>query len=70
MLKHLKLAGVDLTSAHIPCQPCDLTRFGRFSPDAGAVVLCQGKFLNKKHIEHTLVYGLLHAYDHAVVNVN
>ena len=70
MLKHLKLAGVDLTSTHIPCQPCDLTRSGGFSPEAGAVVLCQGNFLNKKHTEHTLVHELLHMYDHAVFNVD
>ncbi len=70
MLKHLKLAGVDLTSTYIPCQPCDLTRSGGFSPDAGAVVLCQGNFLNKKHMEHTLVHELLHMYDHAVFNVD
>jgi Peptidase M76 family len=70
MLKHLKLTGVDLTSAHIPCQPCDLTRSGGFSPEAGAVVLCQGNFLNKKHMEHTLVHEFLHMYDHAVFNVD
>lgn len=70
MLKHLKLAGVDCTPAHIPCIPCDLTRSGGFSPDAGAVVLCQGNFLNKKHVEHTLVHELVHMYDHAVFNVD
>lgn len=70
MLKHLNLAGVNLKPAHVPCLPCDLTRSGGFSPDAGAVVLCQGNFLNKKHIEHTLVHELLHMYDHAVFNVD
>ncbi|KAI0249463.1 metalloprotease ATP23 [Lactifluus subvellereus] len=70
MLKHLKLAGADATSAHFPCLPCDLTRSGGFSPDAGAVVLCQGNFLNKKHMEHTVVHELLHMYDHAVFNVD
>lgn len=70
MLKHLKFAGVDLTSTHIPCQPCDLTHSGGFAPEAGAVVLCQGNFLNKKHMEHTFVHELLHMYDHAVFNVD
>jgi hypothetical protein len=70
MLKHLKLAGVDPTPAHFPCLPCDLTRSGGFSPDAGAVVLCQGNFLNKKHMEHTLVHELTHMYDHAVFKVD
>ena len=70
MLKHLKLAGVNCMPAHIPCLPCDLTRSGGFSPDAGAIVLCQGNFLNKKHMEHTLVHELVHMYDHAVFNVD
>lgn len=70
MLKHLNLAGVHPTPAHIPCVPCDLTRSGGFSPDAGAVVLCQGNFLNKRHMEHTLVHELVHMYDHAVFNVD
>jgi len=70
MLKRLKLAGVDCTPAHIPCTPCDLTHSGGFSPDAGAVLLCQGNFLNKKHMEHTLVHELVHMYDHAVFNVD
>lgn len=70
MLKHLKLAGVNCDSAHMPCLPCDLTRSGGFSPEAGAVVLCQGNFLNKKHMEHTLVHELVHMYDHATFNVN
>jgi len=70
MLKHLNLAGVNCDSAHMPCMPCDLTRSGGFSPEAGAVVLCQGNFLNKKHMEHTLVHELVHLYDHAAFNVN
>jgi mitochondrial inner membrane protease ATP23 len=70
MLKHLKLARVDVPPSHIPCLPCDLTHCGGFSPDAGAVVLCQGNFLNKKHMEHTIVHELLHMYDHAVFNVD
>ncbi|KAI9450513.1 metalloprotease ATP23 [Lactarius psammicola] len=70
MFKHLKQAGANATPAHFPCMPCDLTRSGGFSPDAGAVVLCQGNFLNKKHMEHTIVHELVHMYDHAVFNVD
>jgi hypothetical protein len=33
-------------------------------------VLCQGNFLHKKHMEHTLVHELVHMYDHAVFNVD
>ena len=70
MLKHLQHTGVNPTPAHFPCLPCDLTHSGGFSPDAGAVVLCQGNFLNKKHMEHTIVHELVHMYDHAVFNVD
>lgn len=70
MLNHLKHAGANATPAHFPCLPCDLTHSGGFSPDAGAVVLCQGNFLNKKHMEHTIVHELVHMYDHAVFNVD
>ncbi|KAH9066976.1 metalloprotease ATP23 [Lactarius deliciosus] len=70
MFKHLRQAGANATPAHFPCMPCDLTHSGGFSPDAGAVVLCQGNFLNKKHMEHTIVHELVHMYDHAVFNVD
>lgn len=70
MLKHLQHAGANATPAHFPCLPCDLTHSGGFSPDAGAVVLCQGNFLNKKHMEHTIVHELVHMYDHATFNVD
>ena len=70
MLKHVKHAGANVTPANFPCLPCDLTHSGGFSPDAGAVVLCQGNFLNKKHMEHTIVHELVHMYDHAVFNVD
>ncbi|KAF8264346.1 metalloprotease ATP23 [Lactarius quietus] len=70
MLKHVKQAGANVTPAHFPCLPCDLTHSGGFSPDAGAVVLCQGNFLNKKHMEHTIVHELVHMYDQAVFNVD
>jgi inner membrane protease ATP23 len=70
MLKHLGHAGANTTPAHFPCLPCDLTHSGGFSPDAGSVMLCQGNFLNKKHMEHTIVHELVHMYDHAVFNVD
>ncbi|KAH8989803.1 metalloprotease ATP23 [Lactarius hatsudake] len=70
MFKHLQQAGANATPAHFPCMPCDLTHSGGFAPDAGAVVLCQGNFLNKKHMEHTIVHELVHMYDHAVFNVD
>ena len=70
MIKHLKLdAGVTVTSDHIHCQPCNLTRAGGFSPEAG-ILLCQDGFLSKKHMEDTFVHELVHMYDHARFKVD
>jgi inner membrane protease ATP23 len=66
ILKHLRLAATDLTSAHIPCQPCDLTRPGGFSPDVMAQLFFSREISSTRSMEHTLVYELLHVYDHAV----
>ena len=70
MMKHLKLTGADVSSDDIVCAPCDFTRAGGFSPEAGAVVLCQGKFMNKRHMEDTIVHELVHMYDHAKFKVD
>jgi len=70
MLKHLKLSGCPVTSQNIVCAPCDFSRSGGFSPDLGAVVLCQGKFTGKRHMEDTLVHELVHMYDHCKFKVD
>ncbi|KII93094.1 hypothetical protein PLICRDRAFT_49171 [Plicaturopsis crispa FD-325 SS-3] len=70
MLKHLKLSGCDVKSENIPCMPCDMTRAGGFQPDIGAVVLCQGHYFSKKHMEDTLVHELIHMYDHCKFKVD
>ncbi|PCH34084.1 hypothetical protein WOLCODRAFT_113138 [Wolfiporia cocos MD-104 SS10] len=70
MLKHLSLSGCRVSSKDIVCSPCDYTRAGGFSPEAGAVVLCQGRFFSKNHMEDTLVHELVHMYDHAKFNVD
>ncbi|KAI0323027.1 metalloprotease ATP23 [Amylostereum chailletii] len=70
MLKHLRLAGADVQPQDFPCTPCDLERSGGFSPETGSVVLCQGNFMNKKHMEHTMVHEMIHMYDHAKFNVD
>ncbi|KAI0718932.1 peptidase M76 family-domain-containing protein [Cerioporus squamosus] len=70
MMKHLKLTGADVSEDDIVCAPCDLTRSGGFSPEGGLVVLCQGKFLNKNHMEDTIVHELVHMYDHAKFKVD
>lgn len=57
-------------SEHILCLPCDQTRSGGFTPEAGAVLLCQGNFWSKKHMEQTLTHELVHMYDHTKFDVN
>ena len=70
MMKHLKLNGCNVSSDDIVCAPCNVNRAGGFSPEAGAVVLCQGKFLNKNHMEDTIVHELVHMYDHVKFKVD
>ena len=70
MMKHLRLTGADVSSDDIVCAPCDFSRAGGFSPEAGAVVLCQGKFMSKRHMEDTIVHELVHMYDHAKFKVD
>ena len=70
MLKHLKLSGCNVTPANIVCSPCDFTRSGGFSPQAGAILLCQSRFFSKRHMEDTLVHELVHMYDHAKFKVD
>ncbi|KAF9235377.1 peptidase M76 family-domain-containing protein [Melanogaster broomeanus] len=69
MLKHLKLSGCAVPPSNIVCAPCDLTRSGGFNP-AGAIVLCQGHFAEKKHMEDTLTHELIHMYDHCKFKVD
>lgn len=54
----------------ILCLPCDQTRSGGFTPEAGAVILCQGNFWSKKHMEHTVTHELVHMYDHCKFDVD
>ncbi|KAF9011430.1 peptidase M76 [Cyathus striatus] len=70
MLKHLKLSGCEVPRSNILCAPCDWTKSGGFSPDPGAVVLCTGHFLSRKHMEQTLVHELVHMYDHCKFKVD
>ena len=70
MLKHLKLQGCEVPPSNIICAPCDYTRSGGFSPEAGAVILCAGKFFSKNHMENTLVHELVHMYDHSKFKVD
>ncbi|KAJ8483433.1 hypothetical protein ONZ45_g14610 [Pleurotus djamor] len=70
MLKHLKLSGCEVPPSNIVCAPCDSSRSGGFSPEAGAIVLCAGHFFSKKHMENTLVHELVHMYDHSKFKVD
>ncbi|KDQ15572.1 hypothetical protein BOTBODRAFT_31466 [Botryobasidium botryosum FD-172 SS1] len=78
MLQHLRYSGCAVTPAHIQCHPCGIrdsstTKLspvaGGFSPDHG-IMMCQDGFVNKKHMEHTMVHELVHMYDHAKFNVD
>ncbi|KAI0639921.1 peptidase M76 family-domain-containing protein [Trametes polyzona] len=70
MMKHLKLNGCDVTPGDVVCAPCNYNRSGGFSPDTGVVILCQGKFMSKSHMEDTIVHELVHMYDHAKFKVD
>ncbi|PSS29668.1 hypothetical protein PHLCEN_2v2816 [Hermanssonia centrifuga] len=70
MLKHLKLSGCNVTPDNIVCSPCDMSRSGGFSPQAGAIVMCQSHFFSKRHMEDTLVHELVHMYDHCKFKVD
>lgn len=69
MMKHLALEGANVSADHIHCSPCDVTRAGGFSPEAG-ILLCQDRFLSKSHMKDTLVHELVHMYDHAKFKVD
>ncbi|OAX38948.1 hypothetical protein K503DRAFT_769956 [Rhizopogon vinicolor AM-OR11-026] len=69
MLKHLNLSGCPVPPSNVVCAPCDRTRSGGFHP-AGAIILCQGHFGDKKHMEDTLTHELVHMYDHCKFNVD
>ncbi|KDQ62906.1 hypothetical protein JAAARDRAFT_28877 [Jaapia argillacea MUCL 33604] len=69
MLKHLELSGCPVSPANIQCRPCDYTRSGGFTPE-GAVILCQGRFFSRGHMENTLVHELVHMYDHCKFKVD
>ena len=70
MIKHLEHSGYHVSPEHVVCAPCTATQSGGFSPDAGAVVLCQNHFFGKKHMEETLVHELVHMYDHGKFKVD
>ncbi|EIW87409.1 hypothetical protein CONPUDRAFT_116642 [Coniophora puteana RWD-64-598 SS2] len=71
MLKHLRLSGCAVPPENIVCAPCDAAagRAGGFHP-AGAIVLCQGGFGGKRHMEDTLTHELVHMYDHCAFKVD
>jgi inner membrane protease ATP23 len=69
MLKHLQLSGCPVPPENIICTPCSPIRTGGFIP-AGAIILCQSHFMNKKHMEDTLTHELVHMYDHCKFKVD
>ena len=69
MIKQLGFVSNGITPAHILCTPCHQKLAGGFSPHYG-ILLCQDGFINKKHMEDTLVHEMVHMYDHAKFNVD
>lgn len=69
MLKQLRLAGCDFPASAMQCHPCDETRVGGFSPEHG-ILMCQNRFMNKKHMEDTLAHEMIHAFDHCRFKVD
>ena len=70
MLEHLKKNGYDVGPQNIVCEPCSTVRAGGFSPDAGAVTICQERILHKQHMEDTIMHELVHMYDHCKFKVD
>ncbi|EJD37083.1 hypothetical protein AURDEDRAFT_139909 [Auricularia subglabra TFB-10046 SS5] len=62
--KHLALTGCAVANPHVLCAPCDAQRAGGFGPPTGTILLCQNRFMSKKHMEDTLAHELIHMYDH------
>ncbi|GAA5946318.1 hypothetical protein JCM3775_007102 [Rhodotorula graminis] len=46
----------------ITCAPCPPTMAGGFSPELG-ILLCQNRFMSRKHVEDALAHELVHAWD-------
>ena len=70
MFQQLKHIGSKVTPDHLVCTPCGELQAGGFLPTSGAIVLCQGKFIHKKHMESTIVHELVHLYDQSKFKVD
>lgn len=70
MAKHLARHGVTVDSSNLICHPCNKERAGGFSPELQEILLCQDGFIDKKHMEDTIVHELIHLYDHAKFKVD
>ncbi|GAA5865647.1 hypothetical protein JCM3774_004948 [Rhodotorula dairenensis] len=46
----------------ITCAPCPETMAGGYSSELG-ILLCQNRFMSKRHMEDALAHELVHAYD-------
>ncbi|GAA5855958.1 hypothetical protein JCM8547_000430 [Rhodosporidiobolus lusitaniae] len=56
----------DSPSPHLPlpitCAPCPPTMAGGYSSELG-ILLCQNRFMSRKHMEDALAHELVHAWD-------
>lgn len=46
----------------ITCRPCPETMAGGYSPTLG-ILLCQNRFMSRKHVEDALAHELVHVWD-------
>ncbi|KAI0783400.1 metalloprotease ATP23 [Abortiporus biennis] len=70
MMKHLQHSGCDVSFQNLVCVPCNDTQAGGFIPESGAIGLCQNRFMNKAHMEDTMVHELIHMFDHCKFKVD
>ncbi|KAH7101384.1 peptidase M76 family-domain-containing protein [Auriculariales sp. MPI-PUGE-AT-0066] len=68
--KHLAVVGCPVANSNLVCTPCEAVRAGGFDNDTGTVLLCQNRFVGKKHMEDTIAHELLHMYDHCRFKVD
>jgi len=68
MLQHLRELGSNVPSSSIHCVPCDSA--GTAHPPTGHIFLCQGRHLNRSHMEDAMTHELIHLYDHARFKVD
>jgi mitochondrial inner membrane protease ATP23 len=69
LFSELDKTGAKFNPKFITCAPCGPDRAGGFAPKFG-IVLCENQLVSRGHLEDTLAHELIHAYDHATVQLD